>query len=132
MSGYAVGRDEVIGALVRALSATDYVHAMWEGGAIAFDRLDAWSDIDVQVLCEDGHVEEVFEIALRAVEDISPVDLSFRLPEPAWHGHSQVFHRLRDASPFLLLDFVVMERGSEKDRVPKPPQANRTGSTQPP
>ncbi|MFH1501605.1 MAG: hypothetical protein ABIG03_01030 [Candidatus Eisenbacteria bacterium] len=120
MSGYPVGRDEVTGALRSALEPLEHVHAMWEAGAIAFGRIDEWSDIDLQVLCEDGRVEDVMETVLRAVEEVSPVDVSFRLPEPTWHGHSQIFHRLRDAGPFLLLDLVVMERESGKDQFLQP------------
>ncbi len=120
MVGRSVGRADVIAALRGALEPAQHVLAMWEGGAAAFDRVDEWSDIDLQVLCKDGHVEEVMDAVLSAVEKLSPVDLSFRMPEPTWHGHSQVFHRLRDASEYLLLDFVVMERGSGKDRFLQP------------
>jgi hypothetical protein len=30
-----------------------------------------------------------------------------------WHGHSQAFYRLEGASPYLLLDLVVMRRSNE-------------------
>ena len=46
--------------------------------------------------------------------DLSPIDLKYRIPEPTWHGHSQAFYRLADAGPFLLLDFVVMKKSSER------------------
>lgn len=120
MGVHAVRRDDVIAAVRNVLEPEPHVYAMWEGGAAAFGRVDEWSDIDLQVLCENGRVENVMGAVLGAIEALSPVDLSFRLPEPTSHGHSQVFHRLRDASEFLLLDFVVMERGSDKDRFLQP------------
>ena len=48
-----------------------------------------------------------------ALRELSPIDLRYRLPEPTWHGHSQAFYRLENASPFLLLDFVVMKASAE-------------------
>lgn len=120
MCEFRVGREDVTAAVRRALEPREYVLAMWEGGAAAFDRIDEWSDIDLQVLCEDGRVDEVFEDVRNALEELSPIDRSFRLPEPTWHGHSQIFHRLRDASMYLVLDFVAMQRGSDKDRFLQP------------
>ena len=34
-----VSRESVIRALVAAIEPLEYVHALWEGGAVAFDRL---------------------------------------------------------------------------------------------
>ena len=120
MSEHLVERNDIVDAIRGALEPREYVLAMWEGGAAAFGRVDRWSDIDLQVLCEDGHVDEIYGEALEALERLSPVDLRFRMPEPNWHGHSQVLWRLRDASPFLLLDFVVMESGNDRDRFLQP------------
>ncbi len=120
MGTFRVQREDVTGALRRALEPRDYVLAMWEGGAAAFGRVDEWSDIDLQVLCEDGRVEDVFEDVGLALQELSPIEASFRFPEPTWHGHSQAFYELRDASEFLLLDFVAMQRSSDKDRFLQP------------
>ncbi len=115
-----VRRSDVTDALRRALEPTDYVLAMWEGGAAAFDRVDEWSDIDLQVLCEDGRVDDVFEDVRRTLESLSPIEASFRFPEPTWHGHSQACYKLRDASEYLLLDFVAMQKGNDRDRFLQP------------
>jgi predicted nucleotidyltransferase len=115
-----VRRTDVTETLRRTLEPADYVLAMWEGGAAAFGRVDEWSDIDLQVLCEDGRVDDVFEDVKRALESLSPIEVSFRFPEPTWHGHSQAFYKLRDASEFLLLDFVAMQKGNDKDRFLQP------------
>jgi len=113
MPQYAVGRDDVLSALRGALEPMDHVQAMWEAGAIAFDRVDDWSDIDLQVASDDERVEDVFTVVEDTLGGLSPIDLRFRLPEPTWHGHSQAFYRLERASPFLMVDFVVMKASAE-------------------
>ncbi len=113
MPQYAVSREDVLSAMRGALEPLDHVQAMWEAGAIAFDRVDEWSDIDLQVACDDGRVEDVFGTVENTLRTLSPIDLRYRLPEPTWHGHSQAFYRLEGASPFLMLDFVVMKAGAE-------------------
>ncbi len=109
-----LSREDILNAMRSVLEPLDTVHAMWEGGAAAFGRVDQWSDIDVQVICDDDSVPDVFERVEKALVDLSPIDLKYRIPEPTWHGHSQAFYRLADAGPFLLLDFVVMKKSSER------------------
>jgi hypothetical protein len=120
MSEPAVVRVDVIEALHRALEPLEFLYAMWEAGAAAFGRVDEWSDLDLQVICDDDRVEETFEAAVGALKRVSPIDLTFRFPEPTWHGHSQAFYRLAKASEFLLVDFVVMKRGGSSDRFMQP------------
>ena len=59
-------RQEIITALVRGLEPLEFVNAMWEGGSAAFNRLDQWSDIDLQFDVADDKVEETFQ-AVQAV-----------------------------------------------------------------
>jgi len=113
MPDYAVGREEVLEALQGALEPLPYMQAMWEAGAVSFGRVDEWSDIDLQVACDDERVEEVLEVVEAKLEGLSLIDIRFRLPEPTWHGHSQVFYRLAEASPYLMVDFVVMKASAE-------------------
>ena len=56
MPRYAVGREDVLSAMRAALEPLDHVQVMWEAGAIALDRVDEWSDIDLQVACDDDRV----------------------------------------------------------------------------
>ncbi len=106
-------REAIVRALVERLEPLPHVDALWEGGAAAFDRVDQWSDLDLQTVCEDDRVEETLEAAREALEALAPIELMFRMPEPAWHGHSQVFWRLEGASPFHLIDFCVIKRSAE-------------------
>ncbi len=109
-----VTRKDIITALTSALEPLTYVHALWEGGAASFKRVDDWSDIDLYVACDDNHIEETLKSMEQTFSDLTPIDLKFRLPEPTWHGHSQVFWRLKNASPFLFLDIVVMKKSSKE------------------
>ena len=108
-----VGRAQVLERLRSAFEPLPHVHAMWEGGAAAFGRVDEWSDIDLQVVADDDRVAEIFPVAESALESLSPISLRYELPQPTWHGHHQCVYRLRDASPFLLIDFVVMKFSAE-------------------
>jgi hypothetical protein len=113
---FKIGREDVLSALVSALEPLEYVHAMWEGGAAGFDRVDQWSDLDLQMVVADDRVEETFKRIEDALRSLTEIELKYRLPEPTWHGHSQCFYRLRDASPFLMIDLAVMKENSEADR----------------
>jgi len=107
-----ITRKDIITAFIAVLKPLDYIYSLWEAGAAAFNRVDQWSDIDLYVVVEDDHVEETFLSMKEALLVLSEFDLTFRLPEPTVHGHSQVFWRLKNASSFLFLDIVVMKRSS--------------------
>ena len=101
--------NAIVDVVQAAVEPLGFVHALWLGGANSFHRVDAWSDIDMQICCEDDRVADV----VAAIEQaLPPVDLRFELPQPTWHGHWQAFYRFRDASPFLLLDLAIMKLGS--------------------
>jgi predicted nucleotidyltransferase len=108
-----IERKDLVHTIVNALKPLDYVHAVWEGGAASFGRVDEWSDIDLYVVCDDERVEDSFGVMKEAITSMSEINLEFRLPEPAWHGHSQVFWQLAEASPFLFMDIAVMKRSSK-------------------
>lgn len=116
MGDYRVNRDDLVKALVDVLEEQEYALAMWEGGAAGFDRVDQWSDLDVQVIVKDGFVEQAFGDVEAVLADLSETDYRYRLPEPTWHGHSQCFYRFKDASPYLMLDLVFMQESNEADR----------------
>ena len=47
-----------------------------------------------------------------ALADLGPIETRFALPQPTWHGHDQVFYRLRDTTEFLVVDLAVMRRSA--------------------
>ncbi len=112
MDTYALKRDTILKALQQGLEPLDYVLAMWEGGAAAFDRVDEWSDIDIQFVVEDGRADEAFVVIEQALEALSPIDLKLHTPSLPWPGVFQWFYRLQDGGPYLLVDTAVIERSA--------------------
>jgi hypothetical protein len=103
---------QILSALQAALEPLDFVNAMWLGGSAAFNRSDEWSDIDLQVDVADEQAGEILPIVERALEGLSPIDLKFEISQPSWHGHIQAIYRLKEASPYLLVDVAVIKSSS--------------------
>jgi hypothetical protein len=108
-----IDRAAILAALRAALEPRADVLAMWEGGAAAFDRVDEWSDIDVQFIADDDAVDAVVAAAEAALAGVAPIALKYAPPPPTWHGHYQGFYRLTGAGPYLVVDVVVMRRSNE-------------------
>jgi len=104
-----ITRTDILGTIRAAIEPLDYVHSMWEGGAAANQRLDQWSDIDLMIDVDDDHVPEVMSIIESALSRSTPYDLRYEIPQPTWHGHWQAFYRFINASPYLLLDMVILK-----------------------
>jgi hypothetical protein len=100
-------RQDLISALGTALQRCPQVRAAWLGGSDAFGRADEHSDLDLCLCVDDGRVEEAIEAVESALVSLSPIAHRYRLPQPTWHGHEQVFYRLRDAVPTAIVDLVV-------------------------
>jgi hypothetical protein len=114
-----LSRDRIVGAIVGALEPLDYVYALWEGGAVAFDRVDEWSDVDICVDAEDERVGDVFPVVEHALEALAPIELKYEVPAPALGEYVQAFYRLEGAGRFLLVDFAVFKH-SAKDKLLEP------------
>lgn len=112
MSSYPITRDTIIEALKKGLEPLEFVRAAWLGGSDATGRTDAWSDVDLLLIVEDGMVQEAARAVTRTLRSLSPIAHRHRLPEPTPHGHFQEFVCLRDTDPCHLVDYVVMERSS--------------------
>jgi hypothetical protein len=109
LTGKKLTRDRIIEALVEALRPLDYAHALWEGGAIAFNRIDEWSDIDLYLLVDDDKVDTAFLAVEEALKSLSPIKQKYDLPQTMWPGVSQAFYRLEKASEYLLIDLAVLK-----------------------
>ncbi|MEN8148386.1 MAG: nucleotidyltransferase domain-containing protein [Planctomycetota bacterium] len=68
MRDAVVSRQEIIDALTVAFGRCPFALAAWLGGSDATGRTDAWSDIDIQVLVDDGREEDGLRLA-REVPD---------------------------------------------------------------
>jgi hypothetical protein len=108
-------REVIVRTLANALEPLDYVHAFYEGGAAAFNRIDEWSDIDLYAIADDQKVEATFSAAEKTLESLSPIEQKLRTPQLPWPGVFQTFYRLENASEFLLIDLAVLKlSASEK------------------
>jgi predicted nucleotidyltransferase len=107
-------RNKIINMLVSALEPLDYVHAFYEGGAAAFNRIDEWSDIDLYVVVDDEKVDEVFLVAEKTLKSLSPIKQKLRTPQLPWPGVFQTFYKLENASEYLLVDFAVLNSSASE------------------
>jgi len=107
-----ISRGEITAAIAGALEPLDYVYAMWEGGAVAFDRVDEWSDIDICISADDDRMREPFAIVEKALESIAPIELKYDVKGPRLGEYVQAFYRLEGAGPFLLIDFAVFKHSA--------------------
>ncbi len=110
-------REELASSLRDALIDQSDINAMSLGGSDAFGAADSLSDLDIQLDVVDGRTDEVFAFVEGALEAISPIELRYAIPDPTWHGHRQRFYRLRDTDPLVLVDLVLMERGTSAPRL---------------
>jgi hypothetical protein len=133
-----VTRELVIQTLVNALEPLNYVHAFYEGGAAAFNRIDEWSDLDLYLVVDDEKANETFVEVEKTLKSLSPIKQKIDLPQTAWQGVSQAFYRLKDADDFLIIDLCVLKLTSpEKFLEPKTHgdvvfYFNKSGKVKPP
>ena len=57
-------------------------------------------------------MEDVYQVIEATLEQISPIDMMYAVPQPAWHGHDQRIYRLSRAPKFMLVDLAVIKHSS--------------------
>ena len=105
-------RNMIIQTFIDTLKPLDYVHAFYEGGAVAFNRIDEWSDLDLYIVVDDEKVDETFLVAERALKTLSPIKQKLAIPQLPWPGISQAFYKLEKASEYLLIDLAILKLSS--------------------
>jgi hypothetical protein len=105
-------RATVIKTLVNSLEPIDYIHAFWEGGAAAFNRVDQWSDIDLYLIVEDDRIEDTVHEVERALKSLSPIEHRYETQQKIWPEIFQVFYKMENTSPYLLIDLAVIKMSS--------------------
>jgi len=108
-----VTREKIIECIRQAVEPLPFVHAYVLSGSDAFGNADEYSDVDAQLNVDSEHVDETFAIVEQALEKLSPISRKMIVPEPAWHGHSQRFYNLRDASEYHQVDLFIKHEGRE-------------------
>ena len=101
-------RERLRDRLVDALAPREDVLAIGSTGSDATGRTYEHSDLDLAVVVAEGAAEEVLAAARQAVEELAPVRAAWRIPEPAWHGFSQVFLSFEGWPESLMLDLAVI------------------------
>ncbi len=87
----SLSRDEIVTALLNKLKPLHYVHAFWEGGAIAYERSDEYSDIDAYLLVDAEKVQETFDAVEKTLKALSPIKQKYPVLQNPWPGVSQAF-----------------------------------------
>jgi len=114
MVNSTLGREIIIQTLVDSLKPLDYTYALYEGGAVAFGRIDDWSDIDLYMVVDDDKVDDAFAAVERALNSLSPIEQKYEVELPQWPGLYQFFYKLRDTTEYLLIDFVMVTFSSKE------------------
>jgi nucleotidyltransferase-like protein len=109
-------RDALIQHLHARFASQEHVLAAWLGGSEATGRADRYSDIDLQLIVEDGLTESAFDDLHRFCEELAPIAVRHRLPEPIWHGFAQEFLRLEGCDPNHVVDFLVIPSSTPPER----------------
>lgn len=107
---------------LRALLESDStIVAAWEGGSKATGFEDEFSDLDLAIVVEDEALESVMSKVNDFLETQYGIQALYRIPEPAWHGFSQLFIQLKDTHPLFYLDLAFIKKSqpnklTESDR----------------
>lgn len=107
---YQLTRSELLNDLTAKFKELKPVLAFWEQGSTAMGRADAWSDLDLQLLVEDGHLSEICEQVESLIESIRPIEIRYVVPMNGEATAQQIFLKLQNTSPYLLIDLSLMER----------------------
>ncbi len=105
-------REAVIKTIIDSMKSLDYVQALYEGGAKAFNRVDKWSDIDLYIVVDDEKVNETFDVVETALKSLAPIKHKHSVPKLPWPSVSQAFYRLELTSEYLLIDLAVIKLSS--------------------
>lgn len=109
-----ITREIIIKTLVDSLESKDYIHALWEGGAAAFDRIDEWSDIDLYLIVDDNRISDAVHEVERSLNSLSPIEQKYETQQNLWPEIFQAFYKIKDASKYLLIDIAIMKISSQE------------------
>lgn len=101
-------RTEAVEAIKKFVLSQEKITAAWEGGSVATGYDDEVSDLDLCMVCKDDDTEEVLNRMVGFLRETFGEDQIYRLPEPTYHGFSQVFFKTKNTPPLFYVDFGVM------------------------
>jgi hypothetical protein len=103
-----LNRENIIRLLTETLKPLNYIHAFWEGGAAAFNRIDKWSDIDIYLVVDEDKVKETFSAVEEALKSLTQIKQKYNVKQTSWPGVYQAFYRLEKTSEYLIIDLAVL------------------------
>lgn len=107
-----LSRTKIVDHLIKSLNPYTYIYALWESGATAFNRVDNYSDVDLSVQVAEDKVEDVIKLFEKKLTQLAPLEIKYRIPEPTWHGNSNVLYKIGSTSKFLIFDVKFLVRDS--------------------
>lgn len=119
-------RDQSVALIKEFVVSLDKVMTAWEGGSTATGYLDEFSDLDLYLVTKPEDKEDVLTQIVSFLQDTFEEENMFRIPEPAWHGFSQVFFNPKKTPELFYIDFVVIGEDIED----KLTESNRHGNPQ--
>ena len=104
-------RLRITDAVINALQPLPFVLAGWESGSVAFDRVDEFSDIDLNFLLDNAFpVDAVYDVVESTLETVSPVVASHAEPPGR-------YFKLTEGGDFLLVDVCIFRTGNFRERL---------------
>jgi len=98
-------RDQISGAVSRALEPLGDILAGWEGGSAAFGLLDSYSDIDLFFLVNhNAALEPLYSAVEDALRGVSPLVASHYVAPGR-------YYQLEAAGEYLLVDLCLLRVG---------------------
>ncbi len=88
------------------------VLAAWEGGSAATGFLDTYSDLDLSIVCQDDVIETIIKAIEEFLNHHYGILRRYRIPEPAWHGQSQIFVQIKESEPLFYLDIAFIKKSN--------------------
>lgn len=107
-----MNRTQLVELLQEYINHQPDILTAWEAGSAATNTLDSYSDLDVLCITSDEKVESTLQDLLSFIRSSCKVEQEYRLPEPTWHGFSQVFLSFTDAENYVYLDLSVTKQSN--------------------
>jgi len=107
-------RKIIIETLINSLKPIDYIHAFWEGGAVAFNRVDKWSDLDLYFVVDNDRINDTLQEIEKALELLSPIVHKYEIKQMIWPDIFQVFYKMENTSEYLLIDLAIIKISSRE------------------
>lgn len=101
-------RRQIIEDLKQKLSDNPSVSAFCLEGADAEEAVDQYSDLDMRIIVDESHSNEIFKIVESIISKDSPIDFKFELNRPQSKTNQALYH-LKGTSKFFIIDIMIQE-----------------------